>query len=110
MLCLPFDFHSQETWAHLHLVFKAACLNAGKKTRYSTALSSGAAQWLVLPLQDSLPSVCLSRMSEPAQLGCAVAIYNLLVLRLQCRFHSLFLHRRHRVVLQGDKYTESQSL
>jgi len=41
---LPFDFHSQETWARLHLVFKAACPNAGRKTRYSTALLSGAAQ------------------------------------------------------------------
>lgn len=56
------------------------------------------------------PSVCLSEMSEPAQLGCVVAIYNLLILRLQCRFHSLFLHRRHRVVLQRNKHTESQYL
>lgn len=40
-LCLPSDFRSQETWAHLHLAFRAACPNAGKKTRCSTAVLWG---------------------------------------------------------------------
>lgn len=45
-------------------------------------------------------------MFEPAQPECAVAIYNLLILRLQCRrFHRLFLCRGQSVAQQGGMST-----
>lgn len=100
LLCVPFPLISlPKILGHICIQFPKPYASSDKVQHASVPggwLSDSRCHW------GAKTSVCLSEMLEPAEPDRAVAIYNLLILGLRCRFHRLFPCRGQGAALWGE--------